>query len=94
VEPVAEGETVAEGVRIAEPVRGEVILKAIRETGGAMVAVSDADTVAAQGRLARRGFYVEPTSALAPAALDDLIGELGDCPVVVLTGSGLKSKAG
>lgn len=94
VEPVEEGETVAEGVRIAKPVRGEAILEAIRETGGAMVAVSDADTVAAQGRLARRGFYVEPTSALAPAAVGDLVGELGDCSIVVLTGSGLKSKAG
>jgi threonine synthase len=93
VEAVEEGETVAEGVRIAEPVRGEAILEAVRESGGAMLAIEDAETVNAQKRLARQGFYVEPTSALAPAALDHLSGQLGRRPVVILTGSGLKGGA-
>ena len=91
VEPVDEGDTVAEGVRIAAPPRGRAVLAAVRESGGAVLSLEDAETLAAQRGLAHRGFAVEPTSALAVAALDHLGGRLGDVPVVVLTGSGLKS---
>ncbi|HUS80222.1 MAG TPA: pyridoxal-phosphate dependent enzyme, partial [Armatimonadota bacterium] len=88
---VDEGETVAEGVRIAAPPRARAILAAVRESGGAMLSVEDEETLAAREALAHRGFAVEPTSALAVAALDHLGGQLGDVPVVVLTGSGFKS---
>jgi threonine synthase len=91
VAPVEEGETVAEGVRIAAPPWGRAILAAVRQSGGAVLALPDGETLAAQERLAHQGFYVEPTSALAVAALDHLAGRLGDVPVVVLTGSGFKS---
>ncbi|MGQ9522277.1 MAG: threonine synthase [Anaerolineae bacterium] len=88
---VAEGETVAEGVRIAVPVRGRAILEAVRASGGAIVAVPDEETLAARQRLAHQGFFVEPTSALAVAALDRLRPRLEGTVVVVLTGSGFKS---
>jgi threonine synthase len=91
VEPVEEGETIAEGVRIAAPPWGRAVLAAVRESGGAVLALQDGETLSAQRELARRGFYVEPTSALAVAALNHLRGHLGDMPVVVLTGSGFKS---
>jgi threonine synthase len=91
VEPVEEGETVAEGVRIAAPPWGRAALAAVRESGGAMLALQDGETLAAQTKLAHRGVYVEPTSALAVAALDHLRDRLGNVPVVVLTGSGFKS---
>lgn len=93
VEPVEEGETVAGGVRIAAPPWGREVLTAVRETGGAIVALSDDETLSTQEGLARQGFYVEPTSALPVAALEHLRGRrhLGDAPVVVLTGSGFKS---
>jgi threonine synthase len=91
VEPVEEGDTVAEGVRIAVPPWGRKILDAVRGSDGAILALSDEATLAAQDRLARQGFYVEPTSALAVAALDRLGDRLGNEPVVVLTGSGFKS---
>ena len=89
--PVPEGETVAEGVRIAAPVRGRAILEAIRRSGGAVLAVSDAEALAARERLAHQGFFVEPTSALAVAALDPLRPRLEGTVVVILTGSGFKS---
>ena len=92
VEPVEEGETIAEGVAIAVPPWGRMILAAVRESGGVVLALQDEETLAAQGKLAQQGFYVEPTSALAVAALDHLQGHLGDVPVVVLTGNGLKSR--
>lgn len=93
VTPVVEGETVAEGVRIAAPVRGAAILAAVRGSGGAVLTVPDDETLAAQRRLAHQGFYVEPTSALAVAALDRLRDQLAASSVtvvVVLTGSGFK----
>lgn len=91
VAPVEEGETVAEGVRIAAPPWGRALLAAVRASDGAVVALQDGETLAAQRKLAHRGIYVEPTSALAVAALAQLRDRLGDVPVVVLTGSGFKS---
>jgi threonine synthase len=86
-----EGDTIAGGVRIAAPPWGRHVLAAVRQTGGAIIALSDEMALAAQAKLARRGLYVEPTSALAVAALDHLGQGLGETPVVVLTGSGFKS---
>lgn len=91
VESVREGDTVAGGVRIAAPPWGRQVLDAVRESGGAFAAVADEVTLRAQRRLARQGLYVEPTSAVPVAALESVEAHLGDCPVVVLTGSGLKS---
>jgi threonine synthase len=91
VAPVEEGETVAEGVRIAAPPWGRAVLAAVRGSDGAVVALHDGETLAAQRKLAHQGIYVEPTSALAVAALDRLRDRVGDVPVVVLTGSGFKS---
>ncbi|MFQ6101570.1 MAG: threonine synthase [Anaerolineae bacterium] len=91
VEPVEEQETIAEGVRIAAPPWGRAILAAVRESDGTVLALRDGETLAAQRKLAHQGVYVEPTSALAVAALDHLRDRLGDVPVVVLTGSGFKT---
>ena len=90
---VEEGATVAEGVRIARPLRGQEILAAVRETGGQVLAVPDEETLAGRDALARRGLYVEPTSAVAIAALAHLRPVIGadEITVVPLTGSGFKS---
>jgi threonine synthase len=86
--------SVAEGLAIAQPVRGRRLLQAVRETGGTCIAVDDDAILVAQRRLARDGFYVEPTSATAIAALPAVyeLAEPGETIVVPLTGSGLKSK--
>ncbi len=78
-------------MRIAAPVRGRAILEAVRRSGGAIIAVPDEETLAARQRLAHQGFFVEPTSALAVAALGRLRPRLEGTVVVVLTGSGFKS---
>jgi threonine synthase len=90
---VAAGETEAEGIRIAAPVRGSMVLRVVRETGGAVVVVDEPEIHEAQHLLAQQGLYVEPTSATAAGALrkmDKMIRK-GDVTVVPLTGSGLKS---
>lgn len=70
-------------------------LPAVRDSGGTAVAVSDEETLAAEGLLARtEGVFVEPSSATTLAAL----GRLVDDGVVaressvgcVLTGTGFK----
>lgn len=85
--------TVADGTRIAQPVRGKHILAAVRETGGTLVAIPDKEILRARERLARAGVYVEPTSALAPAALGHFDHAPDATIVIVLTGHGLKSVA-
>ena len=95
---VTSSATIAEGIAIARPPRGEQILSAVRDTGGAVVTVTDDQIRAAQADLARSGLYVEPTSAVCWAAFRaGLIRALpasGPEPQVVvpLCGTGLKSK--
>jgi threonine synthase len=93
VEPVTPEATVASGIAIANPVRGSQILAALRASGGDAVAVDEDEIETTYTRLARRGFFVEKTSAVAMAALATIQNRLprGESPVVVpLTGHGLK----
>ena len=93
--PVEVRPTIAEGASIAKPVRAREVLAALRRSGGATVAVSEAEIEKALFELGRIGFYVEPTSALAAAAFTKLmergIIQPGETTVLVLTGSGLKA---
>ncbi|HID65148.1 MAG TPA: pyridoxal-phosphate dependent enzyme [Anaerolineae bacterium] len=93
VSPVKEDETLAEGIRVPHPVRGKQILAAIRQTGGAVLAVDDERIGQAQQELAQGGFYVEFTSAAPVAALKELHDTItaDQITVVPLTGSGFKS---
>lgn len=93
VAAVPEGRSAAEGVLIRQPVRGRALLDAVRQSGGG-VAVADEDAIQrARADLARRGLFVEPTSALALAGLRALSSEIPSDALVVLplTGSGLKA---
>jgi threonine synthase len=90
---VQEGETLAEGIRILHPLRSELILKALTETSGLMIAIKEADIYPARDELARRGLYVEPTSAVVWAALEQCFSQLEDPIVLILTGHGLKSSS-
>jgi threonine synthase len=86
--------SVAEGLAIAQPVRGRRLLQALHDTGGTCLTVTEEAILAAQGDLARAGFYVEPTSATAIAALPAVhaLAGPGETIVVPLTGSGLKGQ--
>ncbi len=95
VESSQEGETIAGGIRISSPGRGDQVLRALRDTGGKAVSVSDQDILRHQRLLGRReGMFAEPTSCAALAGLEKLL-EMGaierqEAVVVPLTGSGLK----
>jgi threonine synthase len=83
----------ADGIQIRDPARASEIHAALDATGGDVVAIDRERTVAEHRRLGRRGFHVEPTCAVAPAALDALRDrgaiDPGEDVVVPLTGSGL-----
>jgi len=83
----------ADGIQIRDPARRAQIHAALDATGGDVVAIDRETTREEFRRLGRRGFHVEPTCAVAPAALDRLRerGALGadEDIVVPLTGSGL-----
>ncbi|MCI3951520.1 MAG: pyridoxal-phosphate dependent enzyme [Burkholderiales bacterium] len=87
--------TIAEGIASSKPTRVREVLSAVRDSGGAIVAVSEEEIVAALGTLARTGLYVEPTSAAGAAGLSQLIRRglvrSDEKTVLVLTGSGLKA---
>jgi len=87
--------TVADGIAVSQPPRLAQMLAAVRESGGAAAVVSEAEIESAWSTIARRGLYIEPTSAVPLAALRRLTerGMLADDERVLapLTGSGLKS---
>jgi len=89
--------TVAEGIATPRPTRVAEVLRAVRESGGTIVAVEEAEIVQALRDLARRGLYVEPTAAAAAAGLTRLLASgvirAQERTVLVLTGSGLKASA-
>jgi threonine synthase len=93
--PTAVSATIAEGIASSKPTRVKEVLQGVRESGGAIVAVSEAEIVEALRELAQSGLYVEPTSAAGAAGLTQLLAsgaiKPGEKTVLVLTGSGLKA---
>ena len=91
--PAPREQSIAEGLAITNPVRWKHIVKAIKESNGFSVKVSEEEILPAQKMLAEKGFFVEPTSAVVIAALKKInkLIERDQTIVISLTGSGLKS---
>jgi threonine synthase len=86
------GTTMAVGIAVPAPPRLPELVAALRASGGGMVAVSEAEIERARDALARRGWFLEPTAAVAVAGLRHLTAASSSHAVVVpLTGSGLKT---
>jgi threonine synthase len=87
--------TIADGIASARPIRLREVLAAVRGTGGALLAVTEEEIVAALRKFLCMGFFVEPTTAAVGAGLGMLIldgtVEAGQTTIAVLTGSGLKA---
>lgn len=91
--PIEKQETMAEGIAIAEPIRGKQILKAIRETGGEVLAVTEQEIMVALREMGRRGHFIEPTSAATIAGVKKYLKKKRSREIIVssLTGTGLKA---
>ena len=87
--------TVASGISVSMPPRVKQAARAVVESGGTGVAVSDGTMLEWRDRLASEvGIFCEVTSAAAFAGLKAIVGKgaigEGSRVVVVVTGSGLK----
>ncbi len=91
ISEVALSDTAAEGVKVAHPVRGSAILERLLSGKGRMVAISEDDLMESWRESARQGFYMEPTSSLAWAAIKNNHEHFKAPVVAVITGSGYKS---
>lgn len=93
--PVEHPQTVASAIRIGRPASWDGAVRAVEESGGEFLTVSDAEILDAQSRLGREGFFVEPASAASVAGVLKLAreGRAPDEVVCVLTGHGLKDPA-
>ncbi len=93
--PEPHPETIATAIRIGDPVSWPKALRAVRDTGGTVTAVGDADILEAQRTLAaHEGIFVEPASAASLAGLRRLVGagevDKNERVICVTTGNGLK----
>lgn len=93
-----EENTLADSIAVGSPRNPEKALRAIRESGGIMVNVSDAEILAAQTFIGRHtGVFGEPAGVTGFAGLKKLVeaGQVApdDTFVVAITGNGLKDIA-
>jgi threonine synthase len=86
-------ETIAEGIAIAEPIRGNQILEAVKQSAGQFIAVADSEIIQALKFVTAQGFYIEPTSAATIAGVFKYIEQehTDELMVSVFTGHGLKA---
>jgi len=88
--------TRALAVLVAQPPQGELAIKALKESEGLALTVSDSEIFAAELEIAKlEGMFAEPASSATIAALKKLadkekIGK-SDSVVCLITGSGLKA---
>ncbi|MGW7054931.1 threonine synthase [Streptomyces sp. NPDC054887] len=83
--------TLAEGIAVPRPPRAAQILRAVRESGGTFLTVTDPQIRAAQRDLAARGLFVESTGVACWAALAAHPGQVAGTTVVPLCGAGAKT---
>jgi len=87
--------TISDSISVGLPRDGTRAVRAVRETNGAYVTVSDDEVLAAMLKLAREeGVFAEPAGATGYAGLAKAVGESlvdrDERIVVVVTGNGLK----
>lgn len=95
IEPINNPKTVATAIACGDPIDGLAALRALRESDGLGVSVSDDEIIAARSELARHGILVEPSGAVSYAGAlkvkDVLVGQTVVC---IATGHGLKDMQG
>jgi threonine synthase len=87
--------SIADALISTSPPLLELMNERLRETGGDTIIVDEAEILSAFKELAKKGFFVEPSSAVAYAAYKKQLYEkefsTGEKAVIVLTGTGLKA---
>ena len=95
IKPFPAQPTIADGIASATPVRLREVLAAVRDSGGAITTATENEIVLGCSKLARLGFFIEPTTGAVGAGLTKLISQgairAGETVAAVLSGSGLKA---
>jgi threonine synthase len=93
----SDGTTIADGINVQVPRNWRKARRAILESEGAMVSVSDQRMLAALTNLGRHGVFGEPAAAAALAGVEEAIRQKTisgkERVLAVVTGSGLKDTA-
>jgi len=93
---IAKPFTRALAVLVANPIQGELAIKAIKESEGLTLTVSDSEIFTAELQIAKlEGIFAEPASSATIATLKKLVKDgnisKNDSIVCLITGSGLKA---
>jgi threonine synthase len=90
--PESNHKTIAEGIAIRSPIREAQIIEAVNQSKGEIIVVTEHEIMDSMNELNRKGFYVEPSSAVAAAGFTRYSTKLNPrtVSVVALTGHGLK----
>jgi threonine synthase len=88
--PKEKCETIASAILVKLPFSSRLALRAIRESGGVGIAVSDKEIIRAIRELGREGVFAEPASAATLAALHHVKPQQRQKIILVITGHGLK----
>ena len=96
LKPTPRPATMALGILVRNPLNAELAIRAVRESGGVMVEVSDREILRAERELARlEGVFAEPASSATIAGLKKLVRRgtisVDDRVVCLITGGGLKA---
>ncbi len=91
---IREPTKLADALRVYNPPRIEQMVNAIRESNGDALVITDDELLQSWKSLLRRGFIIEPSSAIALSGYMKLLSnnhiDKDEETVIVLTGSGLK----
>jgi len=82
--------SIAEGIAITKPIRATDILHAVKCTKGDIITVNEREIINALHMIQHKGYYIEPTSAVALAGLQKYTIKNNEVIIVPLTGHGLK----
>jgi len=93
---ISKPSTHALAILVSKPLQGEFAIKAVKESNGLALTVSDPEIFTAELQIAKlEGMFAEPASSATIAALKKLVemGKIGksDSVVCPITGSGLKA---
>jgi threonine synthase len=93
---ISKPSTRALAILVSKPLQGEFAIRAIKESNGLALTVSDSEIFAAELQIAKlEGIFAEPASSATIAALNKLVEneKIGknDSTVCLITGSGLKA---
>jgi len=85
-------ETIAEGISISEPIRGKQLLDVVKRSKGRFIMVSEFEIKDALRWITKRGFLIEPTSAVVVSGIKKYLNNALKDEIIVslFTGNGLK----